>query len=263
MVRGRVRSILAVGYVIGVLLFLYVPIAVIVLFSFADSPRLSLPVEGLTLDWYRRAFADPLLTTALQNSLILAVFSALAAGALGTSFAFGVVRLQNHRLRSALLTTSLLPAIIPLLVIGIALAVFFRALGLSQGLRNAAFGHVLVCLPFVILTMNSRLEMFDFSLLEAARDLGASPLRTFLDITFPLMRPSVQGAVLLAAALSLDEFVVTWFNIGSQQTLPVLIWGLMRRGITPSINAVASILLISLVALVLVSSLSTRYGGRK
>jgi spermidine/putrescine transport system permease protein len=77
------------------------------------------------------------------------------------------------------------------------------------------------------------------------------------------MRPSVQGAVLLAAALSLDEFVVTWFNIGSQQTLPVLIWGLMRRGITPSINAVASILLISLVALVLVSSLSTRYGGRK
>ena len=258
MVTGSGRAVLAIGYVISVLLFLYIPIAVIVLFSFADSPRLSLPVDGLTLDWYRRAFADPLLTVALRNSLILALLSALAAGTLGASFAFGVVRLQNTRLRGALLAASLLPAVIPLLVIGIALAVSFSALGLPQGLRNAAFAHVLVCLPFVILTMNSRLEMFDFSLLEAARDLGASRWRTFLDITFPLIRPSVQGAALLAAALSLDEFVVTWFNIGSQQTLPVFVWGLMRRGITPSINAVATILLISLIALIMVSNLSGR-----
>jgi len=256
MVKLRARKILAVGYVTAVLLFLYVPVAVIVLFSFADSPRLSLPVEGLTLDWYRRAFADPLLTTALRNSLILALVSAVAAGALGASFAFGLVKLQNVRLRSALLATSLLPAVVPLLVIGIALAVFFSALGLPQGLRNAAAGHVLVCLPFVVLTMNARLEKFDFAVLEAARDLGASPFRAFRDITFPLIRSSVLGAALLAAALSLDEFVVTWFNVGSQQTLPVLVWGLMRRGINPSINAVASILLVSLIALVVVSSLS-------
>jgi ABC-type spermidine/putrescine transport system permease subunit II len=258
MVTRGAQTLLATGYVTAVLLFLYIPIAVIVLFSFADSPRLSLPIEGLTLDWYRRALADPLMTTALQNSLVLALLSAFAAGTLGASFAFGVVRLQSARLRSALLAASLLPAVIPLLVIGIALAVFFSALGLSQGLRNAAFGHVLVCLPFVILTMNSRLERFDFTLLEAARDLGASPVRTFLDITFPLIRPSLQGAALLAAALSLDEFVVTWFNIGSQQTLPVLVWGLVRRGINPSINAVASILLVSLIALVVVSHLSSR-----
>jgi ABC-type spermidine/putrescine transport system permease subunit II len=258
MVTRSAQRLLATGYVTAVLLFLYIPIAVIVLFSFADSPRLSLPIEGLTLDWYRRALADPLMTTALQNSLVLALLSAFAAGMLGASFAFGVVRLQSARLRSALLAASLLPAVIPLLVIGIALAVFFSALGLSQGLRNAAFGHVLVCLPFVILTMNSRLERFDFTLLEAAHDLGASPVRTFLDITFPLIRPSLQGAALLAAALSLDEFVVTWFNIGSQQTLPVLVWGLVRRGINPSINAVASILLISLIALIAVSHLSNR-----
>jgi spermidine/putrescine transport system permease protein len=258
MVRGTTQSLIAGGYVAAVLLFLYLPIAVIVLFSFADSPRLSLPIEGLTLDWYRRALADPLMTTALKNSLLLALLSAVAAGSLGASFAFGVVRLQSARLRGALLTASLLPAVTPLLVIGIALAVFFSALGLGQGLRNAAFGHVLVCLPFVILTMNSRLERFDFALLEAARDLGATPLRTFCDITFPLIRPSLQGAALLAAALSLDEFVVTWFNIGSHQTLPVLIWGLVRRGINPSINAVASILLVSLIVLVVVSHISGR-----
>lgn len=258
MVTRGGRKVLAIGYVIAVLLFLYVPVAVIVLFSFADSPRLSLPIEGLTLAWYQRAFADPLMTTALQNSVILALVSALGAGTLGAGFAFGAVKLQNARLRGTLLTASLLPAVVPLLVIGIALAVFFSALGLPQGLRNAAVGHVLVCLPFVVLTMNSRLERFDFSILEAARDLGATPFRTFRDITFPLIRPSVIGAALLAAALSLDEFVVTWFNIGSQQTLPVLVWGLMRRGIDPSINAVASILLVSLVALVVVSSLSGR-----
>lgn len=258
MVSGGARRGLAAGYVAAVLVFLYVPVAVIVLFSFTNSPRLSLPVEGLTLDWYRRAFADPLLTTALHNSVILALISAIAAGLLGASFAYGLVKLRNGRWRGALLAASLLPAVVPLLVIGIALAVFFSALGLPQGLRNAAVGHVLVCLPFVVLTMNARLEKFDFAVLEAARDLGATPLRAFRDITFPLIRSSVLGAALLAAALSLDEFVVTWFNVGSQQTLPVLIWGLMRRGINPSINAVASILLVSLIVLVVVSSLSGR-----
>jgi spermidine/putrescine transport system permease protein len=260
MVRGGGR-ILARAYVGAILAFLYLPVAVIVLFSFTNSPRLSLPVEGFTLDWYRKAFANPLMTTALQNSVVLATVTALATGALGASFAFGLVKLKSRRLRNALLAANLLPAVIPLLVIGIALAVFFNALGLRQGLFNTALGHVMVCLPFVALTMNARLENFDFSVLEAAQDLGASPLRTFVDITFPLVRPSIIGAALLAAALSLDEFVVTWFNVGSSQTLPVLVWGLVRTGIDPSINAVASVLLFSLIALVILSSVSGR--GRR
>lgn len=255
--RGR-RNYQAVGYLVAVLAFLYAPVAVIVLFSFADSPRLSLPIEGLTLDWYRNAFDNPLIAVAVRNSAILATVSAIVGGCLGAAFAFGLVKLRRARLRGALQTASLLPAVVPLLVIGISLAVFFSALGLQQSLRNAAFGHVLICLPFVILTMNARLETFDFSVLEAARDLGATPFRAFRDITFPLIRPSIVGAGLLAAALSLDEFVVTWFNIGSQQTLPVLVWGLMRRGIDPSINALASVLMVTLVILVVVSNLSGR-----
>jgi ABC-type spermidine/putrescine transport system permease subunit II len=258
MVGARAGRFWAAAYVVAVLLFLYVPVAVIVLFSFADSPRLSLPIEGLTLDWYGRAFANPLMTSALRNSLVLALVSALACGLLGASFAFGLVKVRGARLRTALTAASLLPAVVPLLVTGIALAVFFKLLGLPQSLGNAALGHIVVCLPFVILTMNARLETFDFSVLEAARDLGASPARAFLDITFPLIRPAVIGAALLAAALSLDEFIVTWFNIGSDQTLPVLIWGLMRRGVDPSINALASVLLVSLVALVVVSELVGR-----
>jgi ABC-type spermidine/putrescine transport system permease subunit II len=119
-------------------------------------------------------------------------------------------------------------------------------------------GHILVALPFVVLTVNARLETFDFSVLEAARDLGASPARTFRDVTFPLIRPSVIGAGLLAAALSLDEFVVTWFNIGNETSLPVVIWGLMRRGVSPAINALATVILVSLVVLVALSNRAER-----
>ncbi len=249
----RPRHLLARLFLAIVLIYLFAPVAVTVLFSFTTSPRLSLPIEGFTLDWYAAAFGDPLFPDALTHSIVLAVVTGIVAGALGVAFSFGVARLQR-RDRGALLTASLAPAVVPGLVLGIALAVLFNAFGVTQGLRNAAIGHIVIALPFVVLTMNARLETFDFTTLEAARDLGASPGRTFLDITLPLIRPSVIGAVLLAMAQSLDEFVVTWFNIGNEQTLPVLIWGLLRRGINPSINALATVVLLALVALIALSS---------
>lgn len=244
-------------FVAAVLVYLFAPVLVTVLFSFTTSPRLSLPIEGLTLDWYRKAFADPLFTTALVNSIALALVTAVVSVCLGVTFAFGLARVRD-RVRGPLLTISLLPAAVPALVMGIALAVFFTAIHRQPGLPNAAIGHILIALPFVILTLNARLETFDFSVTEAARDLGASPFRTFRDITFPLIRPSVIGAALLAMALSIDEFVVTWFTIGNQQSLPVLIWGLLRRGIDPTVNALATVVLSSLVALVVVSGLMSR-----
>lgn len=256
------RRYAASAFALLVLVYLYAPIVVIVLFSFTASPRLSIPIEGFTLDWYANALSNPLMATALRNSVILASVSALAATLLGGAFAFGLVKLQSVRTRRVFLAGGLLPAVVPLLVIGIALAVFFRSLGMAPGLLNAAIGHALVCLPFVILTMNARLETFDFSILEAARDLGASPARAFRDVTLPLIRPSLVGAALLAAALSLDEFVVTWFNIGNELSVPVLVWGLMRRGIDPSINAIAVMLLAALVILVIASNFVGRRRGR-
>lgn len=254
---GLPGRVLAIVYVALVLVWLFAPVVVIVLFSFTTSPRLSLPIEGLTLEWYQKAFDEPLFAKALKNSVILAVSTAVVAGVLGTSFSLGVVKLRR-RLGETALTVSLLPAVVPVLVLGVALAVFFRTLDQSPGIFNAAIGHILIALPFVILTINARLATFDFSVLEAARDLGASPFRAFRDITFPLIRPSVLGAGLLAMALSLDEFVVTFFNVGTRQTLPVLIWGLLRRGIDPSINALATVVLAALVILVLIFSLLSR-----
>lgn len=244
-------------FVAAVLIYLFAPVVVTVLFSFTTSPRLSLPIEGLTLDWYDQAFANPLFMTALTNTLWLALVTAVVAVGLGLPFSFGLAKLRN-RARGPLLTASLVPAAVPALVLGLALAVFFTTIHVQPGLLPAAIGHILVALPFVILTLNARLETFDFTVTEAARDLGASPVRTFRDITFPIIRPSVLGAALLAMALSIDEFVVTWFTIGNQQSLPVLIWGLLRRGIDPTVNALATVVLFSLIGLVVLAGLVSR-----
>ncbi len=261
-IRDRVRApsagqLLALAYVAVVLVWLFAPVAVIVLFSFSTSPRMMLPFRGYTLDWYAEALANPLLERSVINSIILAGVTATVATVLGVSFSFGVLKLRK-RTRGAMVTASLLPAAVPLLVVGMALAVLFRSIGQAPSLFNAAVGHILIALPFVILTMNARLATFDFSILEAARDLGASPAQTFRDVTFPLIRPSVMGAALLAIALSLDEFVVTFFNIGTLMTVPTYVWGLVRKGIDPSLNALATITLLTLVALVVLSNLLSR-----
>ena len=138
---------------------------------------------------------------------------------------------------------ALLPAITPVLVVAVALAVFFDAIGVRMSLSTALVGHCLIALPFVVLTMRARLDAFDFSVLDAARDLGASPLRAFRDVTLPLIRPAILGAALISVALSLDEFVITSFTIGGDQTLPTLIWAKMRRGVDPSVNALATLIL--------------------
>jgi spermidine/putrescine transport system permease protein len=248
------------GLFVGlVLVYLYAPVVVVVLFSFADSPTLSLPIDGLTTRWYEKAFSDPLLREALRTTLLLALVTAVCSGVLGVSFALGVARISS-RWRNALLTMSLIPAVVPALVVGISLALLMHAVGISQGFLGAAIGQVVVATPFVILTMNARMQEFDFAVLEAARDCGASALRAFWDITLPLIRPAIIGACLLAMALSVDEFVVTWFNIGNGVSLPVHIWGLMRRGIDPSINALATTILAALVLLVVLSSL---FQGRR
>lgn len=251
--RRSLRNLSPAIFVGVVLSYLFAPVIVTVLFSFTSSPRLSLPIEGFTFQWYESAFGNPLFVDAMRNTLILGLLSAIVAVIFGTSFAFGITSIKGRR-RKIALTASLLPAAIPALVLGISLAVFFSGIGSRQGLLNAAIGHAVLSLPFVILTMNARLETFDFTTLEAAKDLGASPLQTFRDITLPLISTAVIGAGLLAVALSLDEFVVTWFNIGNEMTIPVLIWGLLRRGIDPSINALASVVLVSLIIIVTISN---------
>jgi len=240
--RRVLRRWLAATFVVAVLLFLFLPIVLIVLFSFNASPTLSFPINGFTFDWYREALGDPLFVTALENSLELAATTAIVAGLLGTTAAFAVGR-YRRRVQSGVVYAALLPSILPVLVIAIALAIFLNAIGVSLSLKTAALGHILIAFPFVFLILRARLESFDYTLLEAARDAGASPWRAFRDVTLPLIRPSIIGAALISVSLSLDEFVITSFTIGPDQTLPVLIWAKLRVGLDPGVNALATLVL--------------------
>lgn len=236
---GRYGAML---FLFVVLFFLFAPMVLIVIFAFNTSPTLSFPVEGLTLEWFRQAFADPLATHALKNSLLLAALSAAIAGVLGTTAAFGVGRFRAAT-RDRIMYMALLPSIMPVLVVGIALAVTLYQAGIALSLKTALIGHVLIGLPFVFLTLRARLDTFDFRVVEAAYDLGASRSRAFWDITFRLVRPAIFAAALISMSLSLDEFVITSYIIGPDQTLPILIWARMRTGVSPEVNALATIIL--------------------
>lgn len=240
--RRVVRQWAAAAFMVVVLLFLFLPIVLIVVFSFNSSPTLSFPIRGVTFGWYREVFSDPLFVTAFKNSLELAGVTAVVAGLLGTTAAFAVGRF-GRRLQSSITYAVLVPSILPVLVIAIALAVFLSAVGITLSLKTAAIGHILIAFPFVFLILRARLESFDYTILEAARDSGASPLRAFRDVTLPLVRPSIIGAALISISLSLDEFVITSFTIGPDQTLPVLIWAKLRTGLDPGVNALATLVL--------------------
>jgi spermidine/putrescine transport system permease protein len=147
---------------------------------------------------------------------------------------------------------ALLPIALPGLLLGVSLLSFFNWLHVQLSLWTVIVGHVLLTLPFVVLVMMSRLTGFDRSLEDAARDLGASAFDTFRHVTFPLIRPSVIGSALLVVALSLDEFIVTFFTIGPENTLPIVIWGQMRQGVSPTVNAISTIMLVTTLVLVLV-----------
>lgn len=229
-------------FVALLLAFLFLPVAVVVLFSFNSEPSTSLPFTGFSLRWYEAAFADSRFTTSLGNSIKVAAVTAVFVAFVGANAAFALSR-RPSRILNAFSAFVTAPLVLPGLFLGVALLSFYSEIGMRPSLTTVIIGHALVTLPFVVLIVNARLANLDRSIEEAARDLGATPLQAFRKITFPLVRPALFGAVLIAIAWSFDEFIITFFTIGGQTTLPILIWGLLRRGIDPSVNAIASVIL--------------------
>lgn len=239
-------------YCAVMLLFLFAPIATIVLFSFDDSGRGSLPLGSLSFKWYDNVLGDGQLVSAFKNSIGVAVVATSVSLALGTLASFALWR-RRSRLNLPLTALAVAPVALPPLVLGIALLTLFKAAGVTLSLATVTVGHILITLPFVLLIVTARLSNFDPALEDAARDLGASASQVFRRVTFQLIRGSVIGAGLLAVALSLDEFIVTLLTIGTQDTLPVLVWGQMRRGVSPNVNAISTLLLAVTIALVWVT----------
>lgn len=241
--------------------FMLGPLVLVVVFSFNEGALVSLPLTGLTLDWYRRLAASPEFWSAAANSLLIAGPVALLATVTGTMTALALTS-GPGRLAVPLLTALSLPVMIPPLVVAIGLVVLYvRWLALPLGLPAVIAGHVLITQPFVALVIFSRMATFDFTCLDAARDLGATPWQAFRKVTLPQIRAAIVGAALIALAISLDEFIVTVFTIGSGNTLSTFVWGKMRTALDPSINAIASIVLATTIGSAMIALRITRYRG--
>jgi spermidine/putrescine transport system permease protein len=231
------------------IVFLFLPLAALILYSFNGSAGMNW--TGFSLRWYRQLISSEELWRALANSLIVAVTSAATATVIGTIGAIGV-NWYRFKLRAYVQTISFLPMILPEIIIGVSLSIFFAGLGIPSGLLTIYIAHTTFNLPFVFLMVMARLDEFDFSIIEAAHDLGASEKETLFKVPLPICMPGIMSGLLTAVTLSLEDFVITFFVSGpGSSTLPLFIYSAIthRGGITPVISALSVVMILGTVAL--------------
>jgi len=233
--------------------FLYVPLAIVVVYSFNDS-RLNAEWVGFTLDWYRKLAADNDMLQAAANSLIIGLVASLVSTILGT---MAGVAMHRYRLR-VLPVLVVAPIAIPEILMGVSLLIFFVLLNFTLGLVSVALAHIAFCIGFVAIVVRARLAGMDETLTEAARDCGATPWEAFRHVTLPLIMPGVIAGALMAFTLSIDDFVITFFTAGAGTvTLPLAIYSMIKIAVTPEGNAVSTLLmLLTLLLIVIAAKLS-------
>jgi len=228
-------------YVGLLLVFLFLPLVVLIVFSFSSSGQLRFPITGLSLRWYREVFANSTVTDGIVASLTVAAVTGAVVTVIGTMAAM-VVNRYPFRGASVVSGVILAPAALPGLVIGIALLNFFGDLHVTLSLLTVTVGHIIYTLPYFYLVLSARLRKFDPMLEEAATDLGAGPVQRFRKVTAPLIAPAIIASAFVVLALSWDEFQITFFTIGDQSTLPLVIWSRARLSIDPSVNAIGTLM---------------------
>lgn len=249
---------------LAVILFLtYVPILLTVIYSF-NASKLTSVWEGFSLKWYQELFRDRDLREALINSLILALSSCSAATIIGTMGALGMKKVPIPT-NGVIEAISTMPMMIPEIILGIVFMAAFSLVGLPFGMTTLIIAHTAFCIPYIFMMVRARLEGMDQSIEDAARDLGAGPFRLFWDITLPMILPAVLSGMLLAFAMSFDDVIISLFVTGPRvNTLPVKIYTKLKTGVTPEINALATIMLaVIVIALLLSNFISGRNVRRK
>jgi putative spermidine/putrescine transport system permease protein len=260
-IEGRATRIVLRLWVVGVLLFLFVPIAIICLYAFNKSNVQSWPISGLSTKWVSVAWNDPQVRASLLLSLKAAVFSTIVALALGSAAAFGVHRFRFFG-REAVSLLLVLPLALPGIITGIALNSAFEFAGINLSLLTIVIGHATFCIVVVYNNVIARLRRVSGSLYEASADLGAHGYFTFRTITLPILSTALLSGALLAFALSFDEVIVTTFTAGAQNTLPLWIFGAIRLGQQlPEVNVVVVAVLLLTVIPVAVAARLTGAGG--
>ena len=258
--RGRWLSRLLTAHGVAGYIFLYLPIIILVIFSF-NASRYAVAWRGFTLRWYASLFADQAIGAALKNTLIVAGTSTLISTVFGTMVALAM---ERYKFRAKLAFDALLylPIIIPDIAMAVMLLLFFVLSHTRLGLTTIIISHAAFNISFVAVVVRARLAYFDVTLEEAAQDLYANEWQTFRRVTLPLIMPGILGGALLAFTLSIDDFVITFFTAGpGSTTLPLRIYSLVKLGVTPEINALSSMMLLASMALVFVSLLLQKGGG--
>lgn len=230
--------------------FLYAPLAVVVVYSFNDS-TMNAQWVGFTWKWYDILFNDEEMLTAAWNSLVVGLIASAVATLLGTMAGFALYKYRPKVLPVLVLA----PIAIPEILMGVSLLIFFVTINLTLGLVSITLAHIAFCVGFVAIVVRSRLSGLDESLVEAARDLGATPWQAFRRVTLPLIMPGVIAGALMAFTLSIDDFVITYFTAGADaMTLPLKIYTMVKVTVTPEVNAVSTLLMLLTLALILIAS---------
>lgn len=259
----RLRDVGLGIWAVAALVYLFVPIFIVALFSFNDNQgRFNFTFQGFTLRHWQDPFAVEGLQEALSNSLVIGALATVLAVILGIGVALATIR-YRFRGRGATESLVLLPLATPEVVLGAALLSLFLTATFTRGMATILIAHVMFTLGYVILTIRARLEGMDLHIEEAAMDLGANEWGVLRKVTLPLIAPGVAAAALLAFAISLDDFVITNFVAGQTQTFPLFIWGAARQGVPPQVNVLAIALLLVVVALMFVNLAIQRRAGRR
>ena len=253
----RGKKVLPVGHYRGLgawavffFIFLYLPIVVLVFYSF-NANRMVMNWGGFGIDWYLKAFQNDDIQKAVWNSLIVATVATIFATAIATIGALVLARGGNFRGKTISLGLITLPLMVPEIVTAVAVLIFFNAIALKLGLINVIIAHITFCIPFAFMPIRARLEGMDTSLEQAARDLYATEWETFRYVTVPLLMPGIAAGAMLSFVISMDDFIITLMVAGAgSTTLPVYIYSMIRRGLTPEINAVCTVLLFVSIAIV-------------
>jgi len=243
--------------------FLYAPILILLVFSFNDSELPTFPLSGFTLRWYHQFLTNPDLQAALRTSAIVAALSSVGAVFLGVLASIALVR-RRFAGKPAVSALLLTPLVIPYVVFGISLLLFFHWAGIQRSIMTVVIGHIVISVPYTILVLVPRLEQIDISLEEAAYDLGASRLRTFRSIVLPLILPAVVSAFLIAFTLSFDEYAVASFVVGTDVTFPIYLYGALRfPSRLPQVIAVAVVVMIVSLIVVVAAEIGRRVAERR
>lgn len=249
---------LSKAYVALILMFLYVPIFVLIVFSFNETKSRSV-FSGFTLDWYARLFNNDIIISSLINTIIIAVLASIISTILGTLAAIGINSMRKVP-KALVMNATNMPIINPEIVTGVSLMllfVFFAArMNLEFGFVTLLIAHITFDVPYVILNIMPKFKQMDPNLFEAAQDLGCSPLKAFRKVILPEIMPGVISGFLMAFTYSLDDFVISYFTTGStSQTLPITIYSMTRRKISPEINALSTLIFVAVVIVLIVKNI--------